>query len=187
MPKEEIKWGEILRQLESSSAWFRPKDGRTRMRLVLPPGESPHKFYREVQTSFQGNLKTRFMLMALLFAGEGVTEEMSAKVTPVIVAKTVLKGILSLLVEGYDLLGPEANGITIIRTGQGLNTDYSVMPSKNPIPLPENITYFADSFDEAAENFTRGALEMDKKRGENPVPFRGGPKTTTNLFDDADF
>ena len=183
MSEKEIQWGEILSSLSSSSMYFRPKEGRTRVRLLLPKGEAPTKFYREVQTSYNGKVKPRYLVMALIFDGEGVSPEMAKTATPMVIAKTVLKGIISLLVEGYDLFDPEeGHGLTIIRTGQGLNTDYSVMPSQKPIPIPADITWPSDDFDTIAETFTQGSFEMDKQRQSGDG---GAPRPTSgNLLDD---
>ena len=179
----EVDWGGILSSLSSSSMFFRPKEGRTRAKLVLPEGEEPRNFFREVTTSYSGKQKTRYMMLAVLFDGEGVSPQMASMVTPIVVAKTVLKGVVSLLVEGYELFGDKGHGITIIRTGQGLNTDYSVMPSKKVIPVPDDLVWPEEEFDLIAENFTIGSLEFDAQRSNQTIE-KTSSKASGNILED---
>ncbi len=173
---EQVDWGTILNQLNSASKWFRPKEGRTRLRLVLQKGDQPQQFYREVQSSFNGKVKSRFMVLALVLEGNGAKEEMTYTVTPVVLPKTVLKGLVSLLAEGYDLFSPDGHGVTLTRTGQGLDTDYSVMPSKNPVALPAEIIWPDEPFDQLAESFTQGSLSRDSEPTEGHPARKGGDR-----------
>ena len=177
---KDINWGKVLNSLKVTGRWYRPKVGRTQVRLLLPDDTEPRNFFREVQTSYNGNVRTKYMVLALIFSGEGATPEMAETATPLIITKTVLKGIVSLLAEGYDLFGPDGHGVTITRTGKGLNTDYSVLPSRKPVDIPEDIAWPQESLDELAEDFTESSLRRDEERmqekkqkqGNNPdMPF----------------
>ena len=174
--KEDVDWGKLLNELNASSRWYRPKEGRTRLRLVLQKGDHPSRFYREVQSSFNGKIKTRYMVLALVIEGNGAKEEMAYTVTPVILAKTVVKGIISLLAESYDLFGVEGYGVTITRSGQGLETDYSVMPSKHPVTLPNEIVWPKESLDELATTFTTSSASRDQEGS------AGGPSPKGDRF-----
>ena len=181
--EEEIDWNEILNELKTTGQWYRPKDGRTRVRLVLPEDTNPREFFKEVQSSYNGNIKTRYMVLGLILDGTGATEEMSTTVTPIVIAKTVLKGIVSLLAEGYELFGEDGHGVTINRSGQGLNTDYSILPSRKPVDLPDDITWPTETFEEMAEQFSTQSFERDKNRSEGK---QKSGKPVTVLDEDED-
>lgn len=154
-------WGDLLDQLSVGGNFYRLKEGTTKLRLVqLPTMKAkkgqPFVFYGEVQTSYRGNERTRFVIPALVLEGKGARPEMSKKVTPVVITKTILKGILGLLAEGYELFDlKEGYGIAIKRTGTGLNTDYAVLPSRNPQPMPEDFELPGEkvTIDEMASEF----------------------------------
>jgi hypothetical protein len=161
---KDINWTKVLNSLKTTSRWVMPKNGRTKARLVLPDENDPRHFYEEVKNSYMGNVRSKYMVFALLFEGENVTPEMSTTVTPLVVPKTVLKGIISLLAEGYDLFGPDGHGITVTRTGKGLNTSYSVLPSRKPVDLPEDMAWPEESIEELADDFTETSMRRDEER-----------------------
>lgn len=156
------KWQNLLDQLNTSSYFFRPKEGSTRLRLIPLPGmdyeAEGFQFWAEAQTNFRGQVRTKFVIAALILEAKGARPEMATTVTPVIISKAVLKGILGLLAEGYDLFGPEGYGITLKRSGQGLETDYAVMPSKNPVKVNEEDIDVPDmTLEEMAAEFEKWA------------------------------
>lgn len=143
-------WEDLLGQLGNSGNFYRIKEGSTKLRLVQLPSMKVKKgesfvFWGEATTSYRGNQRSRFVIPALVLEGKGTREGMDTNVTTVVVPKTVLKGILGLLAEGYELFDPkEGYGLMIKRTGSGLNTDYTVLPSRNPQPLPADVVIQKD-------------------------------------------
>lgn len=177
-------WQKVLDNLATSGNFYRVKEGRTRIRLVAVPAESSD-FFVEVNSTFRGKVRSKFLITGLVLDGKGAKEESAYTVTPIIVSKTVLKAIIGLLAEGYDLLSPDGYGLTLSRTGQGLDTEYTVMPSKNPIPYPEELVEPSQSLAEMAlefEEWSSRASDPDAGDGstaeeEAPAPRRGGKPT----------
>lgn len=191
MPASAAKWQSLLDQMNSASNFYRPKEGRSRLRLVqmpemVPDEEGIFQFYAEVQSTFRGKTKSRFLVPALVLDGPGARPEMATKITPVVLPKAVIKGILGLLAEGYDLFSDEGFGITVARTGQGLDTDYNVLPSKNPVALPEGLELPEKTFTEMAEDFEKwanrpgaggsSADDEEQEMDEEPAPAPRGKR-----------
>lgn len=129
---KETFWQEVLQSLTvGSSNFLFPREGRTRVRLGA---DRDGLYFLEVQTQYQGRIKTKFLLLAVpMDEGEKTWKGL-------IVPKTVFRSIATLAAEGYELWDPEeAHGITIVRTGSGLESSYSVLPSHKPIPLPREV------------------------------------------------
>ena len=158
MPASAANWQNLLNQMNSATNFFRPKEGKSRLRLIQMPEMVPDEngvfpFYVEVTTSYRGKQKSRFVIPALVMDGPGSRPEMATHITPVILPKAVIKGILGLLAEGYDLFSEDGFGITVARTGQNLDTDYNVLPSKNPIPIPDGLELPEKTLTQMAEDF----------------------------------
>lgn len=158
------RWQDLLDQINTSGNFFRPKEGSTRIRLIPLPGMEPDadgafQFWEEVQTNFRGQIRTKFVIAGLILEAKGARPEMATSVTPIVISKSVLKGILGLLAEGYELFDlTEGYGITLKRSGQGLDTDYAVMPSKNPVVVKEeDIEIPQKTLAELAEDFEKWA------------------------------
>lgn len=178
------QWQNLLDQMNSSGNFYRLKEGKTRLRLIAPQervDQKPVIFFEEVQSTFRGRTKTKYMILCLVLEGKGAKPEMATTVTPVIVTKTVIKGILGLLAEGYDLFDPtEGYGFSINRTGSGLETDYSVLASRKPVPLDadsivlpqKTITELAADY-MAWANRPRGEGEEEPSDEEGDSPSRG--------------
>lgn len=150
-------WTQVLSDLESkdSGEISYLKDGKTRVKLVPEKGND-RQFFAEATRLWQGKPKQRFLVKGIIFKDD--KDELKA----LVVTKTVLKGIVNLLAEGYDLLGAKGHGITIIKSGSGLETSYSVLPSPKPVETPSDIGELSATLAELAEKL----LESDKNREE---------------------
>lgn len=159
---------EFLNSLKSSGGgkYFFVKEGRTRVRLLgLEDPANPESFYAETTNSYG---KTKFVVFGeVLGTDQGeLSPQFAGKVVPIICPKTVIEYILSLLIEGYTLWGDEgAHGITIHRTGSGLDTNYNVIPSSKPIGFTEGVEMPDQSLAEVAIAFADASEERAKNAG----------------------
>lgn len=169
VPQEEQDsryWSGVLDNLTSPGA-FGPfaflKKGRTRIRITPLPGTNPPQFFTECYRTWKGQQRRRFMILGCIIADDGTVD---TTVKAVIVPKTVLRGILELLAAGdFDLLSPETgHGLSITKTGSGLETGYTVVPSPKQVPIDLNdLTFPQDSLPALADKLTK----IDAER-ENP-------------------
>ena len=175
------EWQEMLDNLstgESGPFWF-IKEGKTRVRLI--PEEGSERFYAETTRVFRGKERVRFVVLGVVMgvSTRELADEWKNRVTPVIMTKTCVKGILALLAEGYDLLSPDGHGVTIVRSGKGLDTSYTVLPSPKPIPIPDDVVEAESSLEEYSQLFYQNSLERDSNRGDSgseeakPNPTKG--------------
>lgn len=130
-------WANLLGTLDkgtANSSMIFPKDGKTLVRLIRKP-KSP--FYIEVDSTYRQKTKVKYLMMAY----QPITKDgEELKVKGLLVAKTVFKAIVALLSEGYDFFNPiTGHGLTIIRSGTGLDTNYTVVPSAKEVPIPAEI------------------------------------------------
>lgn len=133
-------WEAVLSGLQSGigGEFFFVKSPKTRVRLLCFEEDLTH-FFAPATTSYQGREKTKYVVFAKVIetAGQGakpLSDEWKGKVAPLVITKTALNGILGVLSEGYDLFDEEEGyGVTIIRSGSGTDTDYTVMPSQGPV------------------------------------------------------
>jgi hypothetical protein len=147
----QMNWGDLLERLQSNASthFIFPKAGRTRVRLLTKPGEP---FYVEVQAEYQGRSKTKYMLLAIDMGAE----EEDKRPKGLIVSKTVFKSFVSLLTEGHELFDPEKGyGVTIIRSGAGLDTSYSVVPSPKPIHVSQDVIEDCPTFASLQEEYKK--------------------------------
>ncbi len=166
---EEVPWQDVLDQLSQAGMFFRLKAGKTRIRLVPPPDGNVRKFFTDVTTTFRGKTKTRFAVLGLVLAGSGAKPEMAASPVPILISKTVLKAIIQLLAEGYDLFSPNGYGLTLARAGEGLDTEYAVMASQKPIPLPTNMAYPEKTLFDLAREFEAWSASQQQNQGGAPA------------------
>lgn len=116
-----------------------------------------YHFYREVINSYG---RTKYLILAVVISSD--EEDL---VRPVILPKTPLQDILSILAEGYDLFDPEEGfGISINRTGSGLDSKYSVLPSKKAFPLADELEWPPEDLDEFADLFAKNAKDRKNRR-----------------------
>lgn len=152
------KWANLLDELSTSASgpFFYPKAGKTRFRIVpiQHGGEEvePQDFSYEVETTWQGRTKSRFLVRAVILGtdqGE-ISENFANKILPLVIPKSAFKSIIELLADDYELFDPEEGyGLTLNKTGSGKNTDYSILPSKSPHPI--NLEDYEDSGESMAE------------------------------------
>ncbi|TDA26207.1 MAG: hypothetical protein DSO01_05935 [Archaeoglobi archaeon] len=135
-----------LGNLESSGmeSFIFPK-GKTRVRLCIDPTS---EIVKTVSTEFQGRKKQKFLFLSFSVDDEAPTWK------GLIVPKTVARGILELSTE-FQLFSPDrdGHGITILRTGEGLRSVYTVNPSKSPVAIPESLLSSRPTLQELAEQY----------------------------------
>lgn len=148
-------WSNLLDQLQKGGGDFLfLKPGKHHLRLVQPPkGERP---FLEVKTHYRGKPRTKYMVLVVDM------DEDEKKIRGALLARTAWQGIVSLLAEGFELFDADNGyGVTVIRSGSGLNTEYSVLPSRKPVPLPNEVrNQETPSLADTAQAY----LEMQKKR-----------------------
>lgn len=139
-------WQTMLEDMQSSEGggkFFFVQKGRTRVRLIPEKGTETNEFpsfFIETQGFWQNKPKKRFVVRGLVVEADGreLSEEDQHTVRPLLVAPQVVKKILALLSGGWDLLGTDTgHGITILRSGTGINTEYDVVVSPTAKPIAE--------------------------------------------------
>lgn len=139
-PKK-VDWNAVLENLQSgNSDWLFLKVGTTRLRLLQSPlNDLP---FVEVTTNYKGNTRTKYMILAFNAEDEEVL------VKGLVIPKTVFKSLTAMLADGFDFFHPVSGyGITIMKTGSGFGTEYSVLPSKKSIEVPTEILTTLGEFD----------------------------------------
>jgi len=169
-PKE---WEAALNDLTAQDGiYLFPEKGDTRVRLLKSPERAITLFYQPVVTTFHDKARTRYMIPVLAADHLG---NYSYDIKYAVVAKTVVQGILELLSSGYDLLSPDrGHGITIKRTGEGLGTRYTVIPSPDIVEVDYAELDFPMSLLEMADGFVEATEEAkDTKTGDDlqDIPF----------------
>ncbi len=169
---EPSKWEGKLAEVEAKDdgVYLFPKVGNTKVRILLSPERAVEDFYQPVLRLFKNRSRTQFMMPVIVFE-EG---EWGQEIKYMVVGKMVIMGILNLLASGeYELLHPkEAHGIIVSRAGKGLNTTYSVMPSKNVIPVNyEQYVFEKPLLDMAKELEASDRAEVEEKAEEDDLPF----------------
>ena len=161
VPAEE--WKSKMDTLEASTdgIYVFPEKGQTTVRLLLSPERAATDFWQPVVTIYDNKARTRMMIPVL------VDDQVKLLVT----AKTVLQGMLQLLYNGYDLLSENAVGVIISRTGDGLGTKYTVMPTPKPIPVVYANIDFEGTLLEAATEFENIGKEEETVVEDDDIPF----------------
>lgn len=164
-----IDWDRVMDDLQSggSSDFIFCKQDRTRLRLVQKEGQPA---FTTIPSTYQGRTKDKYMILAVDMA----VDEGERTVRGVILSKTPFKAIVQLLQEGYDFFDPEEGfGVTVRRSGSGLDTQYAVMPSQKPLPMdPEWIEENSPTFDDLKEKYAEmsarrsGDGDSDEKSGD---------------------
>lgn len=120
-----------------NSSFIFPKNGKTQVRLIRKEGAP---FYVEVPSFYRGKERTKYLLMAWnpnAKDDDGNTEYM---IRGLVVPKTAFKAIAAHLAEDYDFFNPKSgHGLTLVRSGEGRDTAYTVIPSAKPVPLPQQL------------------------------------------------
>ena len=162
---DKSKWQEKLDEIDKSDGgiYVFPQVGRTRVRLLLAPESEPETFYHPVIRMFRGKEKTQYMAPCIVL---GENDKWNMEVKYINMNKTVFKGVLTILAGGdYDLLSPTGHAIEIVRTGEGFNTQYSVVPSKDPIP----VEYDQFVFEKALSEYAADLESSDRKDKQEEV------------------
>lgn len=161
-------WQKALDELgEGGGPFFFLKSPKTNVRLICLE-DDPEKFFAGATTVFKGKPKTKYVVFALILKTQG--RELSAKyankIVPLVLTKTAIKSILSLLSEGYDLFDPAGGyGITIMKSGAGTDTEYNIMPSPQPVPfVPADYTLPEKSLIEYADELTNNSAERSSSK-----------------------
>lgn len=143
-------WEQLAAELKSKEGggiFFFLKEGRTRLRIVPLVGTENDKrpqFWIDTEGTWNGKPNKRRILLGIVAGATGreIPDEDKNKVTPLLVAPTVVSQIVDILASGFDLFSAKGgHAIAIVRSGQGLGTTYRVDASPDPIPLPDTIEY----------------------------------------------
>ena len=163
----DVNWGEVLENLASggSSAFIFPKGGRTKVRLLRRPDQDP---FTTITSEYQGREKEKYVILAINMAD---TESEELTVKGLVLPKTAFRSVVTLLNEGYELFSPsEGSGLTIIRSGAGLDTSYSILPSQKPVAIDEALIDKAPTWEKIHEEYEsfrqRSARKTNKKGNE---------------------
>lgn len=190
--QEGNRWSNLLNDLNTAGSgdFFFPKTGRTRLRLIPEEG-TEDQFFTQVDSVYRGQTKTKYILLAIVLGTDQgpLDEKWVNKVVGVVVSKVVLKGIVQLLAEEYDLLSEEGHGITIVRSGNGqFDTTYTVLPSQKVVPIPEEAEMPEMTLEEMAEEFMDFQARKGDGGGSEEAPANAGKgkgkKTTEASGDD---
>lgn len=169
-PKAAPNWQKALDELgDGSGPFFFLKSPKTNVRLVCLE-EDPEKFFAGATTVFKGKPKTKYVVFAMILKTQGreLAEKWKNKVIPLVLTKTAIKSILSLLSEGYDLFEPENGfGITIMKSGAGTDTEYNIMPSPQAVPIPADVIMPEKSLIEYADDLTNNSASRSEKSSED--------------------
>jgi len=162
-PRDEMFWKKLLDGVQSGSnsgSIKFIKEGRTRLKLV-PEDDA---YFIEVTAKFRDKKRTKYLVLCW-----DVDADAPQRLQAVLVSRSVLASILTLAAEGYEIFDPdEGHGITIIREGAGLNTEYNVLPSPRPVPTPDSVLdqqaslslmSAADEFEQLQETRAQAAAE----------------------------
>lgn len=155
----DVNWNQLLEDLQSggNANFIFTKKPKNRIRLVRDPEQVP---YIEVASTFrrngvEGRTRTKFMILAVDLSAEDTDDE-GPKVKGLVVSKTVFRQVVGLITEGYELWDPEnGHGITISKTGQGLQTTYTVMPSQKVVPLDPDLLEDLPQLADLKEEYTK--------------------------------
>jgi len=164
------KWEDKLKNLDNSSGgnYVFPQVGTTKVRLLVSPEREAEEFYEPVSRLFREQEKTQYMAPCIVF--EDKTWNMDVKYLNM--NKTVFKGILSIMAGGeYDLLSPDkGHAVQITRTGEGLKTQYTVLPSMQQVPVDYGMIEFEYELNEMAREL-EASDRKDKTEEYEDVPF----------------
>lgn len=132
-------WKNVFQGLDTAgnSKFIFPKTGKLKVRLLQGNGQP---FFTEVNSTYMKKTKKKYLLLAWSPERQDESNNPLYEVQALILPKTAWKAIAGFLAEGYDFFSRKGGyGVTIIRSGVGRDTSYTVMPSKNPILLPPQL------------------------------------------------
>lgn len=162
-------WQKALDELgDGSGPFFFFKASKTNVRLVCFE-ENPEHFFAAATTVFKGKPKSKYVVFGQVLKTQGrdLSEKWINKIVPLVITKTALKSIISLLAEGYELFDPaQGFGITLMKSGSGTDTEYNVMPSPQVVPLNlDELTRPEKSLIEYADELTNNSSRQGNNSG----------------------
>lgn len=129
---------------ESSSARFVFPKSKHRIRLCEDPEEN---ICLPVQSEFQGKQKTKYLFLG--YSADDNPPEWKGIVVP----KTVARAILELTTEFALFDSKKGHGVLITRSGEGLSSTYSVIPSREPKEIPPEMMNSRPKLQELCEEY----------------------------------
>lgn len=163
MTQTPIDWNEVQKELDSGSNggsnWFFPgKNPNARIRLLHSPNDA--RPFAPVQTEYQGAVREKYLMF--------MTEADNGPVKVIILTKTALRAVITLLSNGWDLFDPNG-GIPIIvsKFQTAGRTNYAVTPAgAKPMPIaPALVAELEDlSLAQAQADFVAWQAFMAEKR-----------------------
>ena len=141
------------------------KDGKNKLRLLVDNTAKP---FAEVQTFYRGAAKTKYMILGF------VADQPDLGIKGIVVPRSVLTALVDLQIEDYGVFDEEGHGVVVMKVKEGNRTNYSVLPSRKPQPIPDSIAaelattslqQFADEFNafqEARESSQDGAAATEE-------------------------
>ena len=156
---------------EMGGKYLYPQDGTTKVRMLLEPGRNPEDFFQLVLRQYQGKNHKKYMIPVYAL---GDNNEWDVEVRYFVVPVTVIKGMLEIMADGeYDLLDPkEGHAVAVKRRGQGFDTEYTVIPSKDPVEIqPDLIEWERDLEAQAKELEAADRDEKPEDKEEEDFPF----------------
>ena len=142
-------------EADTEGVYLFPQAGKTKVKLLLAPERIMSTFYEPVLRSWQGKERLQYMMPVVI-------NDNNVKI--MVVAKTVHKGIIQLLANGWDLFDPDlGHGIVIDRTGEGIYTRYTVTTTPNPVAIDyESLNWYED----VLTDYARTMEANDREEGE---------------------
>ena len=159
LPK--VNWGELIEQFSGGTSPVLFLKGRARVRLW--PFEDPEEIFYPVQTYYRGNERTKYITKIYNLDDE------ERPVRALLLTKTIIRSILQLAAEGWDLFSKEeGHGLVLVKTGQGIHTSVNLSPSPKPIPIPDEV-YDEDDLDmvKTAEDFSERQKDRDQQKSQD--------------------
>jgi hypothetical protein len=189
-------WEALLGQLNTRGSMdvYYIKEKKTRIRLVLQPGQDPMQFYAMTQKSYQGKVGVAFLVFALVLqtSKSGDDSVSDTKVRAVRLSKTALTALVTQLAEGHELFDPKEGHALMVQKIEGETTSYTVTVSPKPVPVDmAKLEWSKDSEDEMrslqdiADTEGTRAIERDqKKMGGGAARGPSGPAKQMSLGSD---
>lgn len=154
------KWAALAKEISSSDGEIVfLQDGKTTIKLIAPPNaqeEFDTSWFVEFEQDYKGNKTKKYAVHAV--------DMRDKKVKVVILPKTVLSTIFTLMGEEHNLLGID-NGvpISIIRTKTSNKTEYTTMPTAKFYDSSEADVNEALSLGDAIARITKPKEESKEK------------------------
>jgi hypothetical protein len=158
---------DMVAQSGGSGVYFL-KEKTTRLRLVLADSTELPRFWADTEKHYKGKVTTAHLVHAVILktSKDGDENANPNKVAVIRMPKTVLRGIIGNLAEGFELFDPKlGHGITVERSGGGTaeRTNYNVKVSPKPVAVSEDLEWPERSLEELAEAETKRAKARDAK------------------------